>query len=148
MDTAGKSLIENLIFVTARLIDVMTREIEFLKNMQPREIRDLQQDKADLARAYEGCMARLKAQPQLLADADKTLKRQLKELTQKFQSVLVENERALRAVKSVSERILNVIINAVAEKQGGAAYSSTGALGATALANSGRGVSLSVNERL
>lgn len=148
MDTSGKSLIEKLIFITASLIDVMTREIEFLKNMQPHEIRDLQREKADLARAYEACMTRIKAQPDLLAEADSVLKRQLKDLTQKFQAVLADNERALRAVKSVSERLLNVIVNAVAEKQNGAAYSSSGALGTAALTGNGRTMPLTVNERL
>lgn len=148
MDVPTKGPIESLVFVTASLIDLMTREIELLKNMQPQEIRDLQQQKADLARAYEACIDRIKAEPQLLAAAGKPVKRELKELTGKFQAVLVDNERALRAVKSVSERLLNVIVNAVAEKQNGAAYSATGAIGAGALAGGGRNVSLAVNERL
>lgn len=147
MDKATKSPIETLIFLTASLIEIMTREIELLRNMQPQEIRDLQAEKADLARAYETCMTLVRSQPQLLSSASKPLKTQLKDLTAKFQSVLAENERALRAVKSVSERLLTVIVNAVSEKQKGAAYSASGAIGGAVLA-SNRPVALSVNERL
>lgn len=149
MNISGKSPIESLIFVTASLIDIMTREIELLKNMQPQQIRELQQEKTDLARAYETYMNRIKAEPQILLSADSSIKRQLKELTAKFQAVLAENERALRAVKSVSERLLNVIINTLAEKQNGAAYSATGALGNGTISTGGRGnVSLTVDQRL
>lgn len=147
MESNVKSPIETLIFLTSSLIEIMLREIELLKNMQPQEIRELQQEKSDLARAYEACMNRIKAEPQLLTSADKALKRRLKELTARFQSVLADNERALSAVKSVSERLLTVIVNAVAEKHNGAAYSATGALGAAAMAGN-RALSLSVNERL
>lgn len=149
MNISGKSPIESLIFVTASLIDIMTREIELLKNMQPQQIRDLQQEKTDLARAYETYMNRIKAEPQILLSADSSIKRQLKELTAKFQAVLAENERALRAVKSVSERLLNVIVNTLAEKQNGAAYSATGALGNGTISTGGRGnISLTVDQRL
>lgn len=149
MENVGKGPVESLIFVTASLIDIMAREIELLKNMQPQEIRELQHEKNDLARAYEACMNRIKADPRLLADADRPQKRQLRELTARFRSTLAENERALRAVKSVSERLLTIIVNTVAEKQNGAAYTATGAIGAGALATGGgRTVSLAVNQRL
>jgi hypothetical protein len=147
MKTTPNTPVDTLIFLTASLIDIMSREIDLLKNMQPQEIRELQGEKADLARAYETCMNRIKSDPSILASAPKQLKQQLKELTARFQMVLVENERALRAVKSVSERLLTVIVNAVAEKQNGAAYSATGAMGAAALAGN-RPLAMSLNERL
>ncbi|MFM2129365.1 MAG: hypothetical protein RL477_911 [Pseudomonadota bacterium] len=147
MEMTTKNPVETLIFLTASLIEIMSREIDLLKNMQPQEIRDLQSEKADLARAYESCMNRVKSEPQLLALAPRPLKQQLKMLTAQFQNVLAENERALRAVKSVSERLLTVIVNAVAEKQNGASYSANGAMGLAAM-NGSRPVAVSVNERL
>lgn len=138
--------VENLIDVSSRLIELMTREIEFLKNMQPQEIRALQHEKSMLANAYERSMAALRADPELLHGAERTIKRELSDLTVRFEAVLAENERALRAVKSVSERLLDAIVNTVAEKQAGAAYSATGAIGAAALGRS-QAVSMSVNER-
>jgi hypothetical protein len=134
MQIPAKSPIETLIFLTASLIDIMMREIDLLKNMQPQQIRDLQDEKAELARAYETCMTRLKAEPQMLSGATKALKQQLKDLTARFQVVLAENERAL-------------IVNAVAEKQNGSAYSASGALGTAAMATN-RPMAMRVNERL
>lgn len=147
MDATRNQSIENLIFVTARLIEIMTTEIELLKNMRPDAIRELQKEKANLARTYEDLMGEIKAAPELLAGAARPLKRQLQELTTTFRTVLGENERALRAVKSVSERLLSVIVNSVAEKQSGAAYSASGAMGTSALA-ANKGVSLALNQRL
>jgi len=148
METASKNPIEMLIFLTASLIDIMTREIELLKNMQPQEIRELQDEKAELARAYETCMQHVKSDPSLLSTATRPVKAQLKELTAKFQTVLVENERALRAVKSVSERLLTVIVNAVSEKQNGTAYTANGALGTAAMVGGKNATAIAVNERL
>jgi hypothetical protein len=124
MTLHSSSTVENLLFVTDRLIDLMTKEVEFLKNMQPEDIRELQEDKNDLARAYERYMEEIKAAPEILSQVDDSLKAKLRSATDRFNVAITENERSLRAVKSVSERLLNVIVNAVAEKQSGAAYSS------------------------
>lgn len=147
MELKAQGPVENLIFVTERLIEVMTREIEFLKNMQPQEIRDLQAEKTDLAQAYERCMETIKHAPEILSQAAVPSKEKLCAVTDKFNLVLAENERSLRAVKSVSERLLNVIVNAVAEKQAGASYTGSGAIGSDAMAKN-QALSLAVNERL
>ena len=133
MESTKNVVIEKLIFVTARLTDVMNRELDFLKNMQPQEIRELQADKEDLARAYEHCILEIKANPKLLNQCGATLKSKLEKVTGTFNAALTENERSLRAVKSVSERLLNVIVTAIAEKQSGAAYSSNGVIGSGAM---------------
>ncbi len=133
MDSTKNAAIEKLISVTASLIDIMNRELEFLKNMQPQEIRELQAEKEELARAYERSIFEIKANPELLIQCDAPLKSRLEKVTATFNATLTENERSLRAVKSVSERLLNVIVNAVAEKQAGAAYSSSGMIGSGAM---------------
>lgn len=133
METSKNIVVEKLIFVTARLIDLMNRELDFLKNMQPQEIRELQEEKADLARTYERCILEIKADPELLNQCGAPLKTKLKTVTGTFNDVLAENERSLRAVKSVSERLLNVIVGAVAEKQSNAAYSAKGLIGSAAI---------------
>ncbi len=133
MESTKNAVIEKLIFVSARLIDVINRELEFLKNMQPQEIRELQAEKEDLAKAYERCIFEIKANPELLNQCGATLKSRLEKVTGTFNATLTENERSLRAVKSVSERLLSVIVNAVAEKQSGAAYSSSGVIGSGAM---------------
>jgi hypothetical protein len=133
MEQIKNGLIERLISVTAALIDVMNRELEFLNNMQPQEIRDLQAEKEDLARTYENCMMEIKSDPRVLSACEAGVKSHLANVTSSFQATLTENERALRAVKTVSERLLNVIVNAVADKHTGHAYSANGAIGGATL---------------
>jgi len=133
MEQTKTGLIERLIFVTTSLIDVMNRELEFLNKMQPQDIRDLQAEKEDLARTYENCMMEIKADPRVLGECEAGIKSRLANVTSAFQATLIENERALRAVKTVSERLLNVIVNAVADKHAGHAYSADGAIGGAAL---------------
>ena len=133
MEQTNNGLIERMISVTAGLIDVMNRELEFLNKMQPEEIRNLQAEKEDLARTYETCMMEIKSDPRLLRECEAGVKSRLTNVTSAFQATLSENERALRAVKTVSERLLNVIVNAVADKHTGHAYTACGAIGSAAL---------------
>lgn len=146
MDTTTHGPVDNLISVTESLIELMATEIELLKAMRPEEVRALQEDKNRFAKVYEDCMATLKARPELLANSGDGIKRHLRDVTARFQDVLFENERALSAVKSVSERLLHVIVGAVSEKEHGAAYSANGAMGAGSFRTGN--VPLSVNERL
>ncbi|MDX1486345.1 MAG: hypothetical protein R3229_17885 [Alphaproteobacteria bacterium] len=147
MGANSSNAVEKLIFVTARLIDVMQRELEFLNEMKPEGIRDLQAEKEDLANAYERQMAAIKSNPRLLRECDDEVKARLEVVTDRFAATMTENERSLRAVKSVSERLLNVIINAVAEKQAGVAYSASGTMGSGAI-GAGQPLPLAVNESL
>lgn len=144
---ATPSPVENLTQITECLIDLMERENAFLANMQPQDIRDLQEEKTRLAGAYERGMEYLRKNPALLTEVTPRDKERLSAATRKFQETLAENERALRAVKTVSERLLNVIVNTLAEKQSNPVYSAGGVFG------SGRPgpmstVSLAVNQRL
>lgn len=147
MNPTQNGLIENLISVTAGLIDVMNRELEFLNAMQPQDIRDLQAEKEDLARTYESYMTQIKADPRVLKECEATVKNRLANVTSAFQVTLSENERALRAVKTVSERLLNVIVAAVADKQAGHAYAANGAMGAGTLKPS-QSLPFAVNQSL
>ena len=112
METTTK--LDDMIAITGRLIDLMDKEIEMLRSMRPQEIGALQKDKVSLALAYERHMQELREDPSMLTTAKPRLKAEFKRITGRFQEVLNENESALRAVKSVSEKLLNTIASAVA----------------------------------
>lgn len=139
--------VENLTIVTERLIEVLSKENSFLKDMQPQEIRQIQTEKAELASAYERCMQELKVDPAILANASDESKDRLRAATRAFKDVMVENERSLRAVKTVSERLLNLIVNTVTQKRTGGGYSASGAFNGHAMAPA-KPVPLTVNEQL
>jgi len=81
-----------------------------------------------------------------LTHAQRSARDALREATVRFQKVMTDNERALRAARSVSERLLKAIVAAVSEKQvSAAAYSSAGVLN-----NAGprRAVAMTLNKQL
>jgi hypothetical protein len=140
-------LLEETIDVTQRLTALLEREVDLLKNLKPQDIRALQQEKNELAATYERLIRNVREKATLLAQADSKLKERLRQTTTRFQVALAENERAIRAVKSVSERLMRVVVAAVAEsKSRMPSYSRAGvASGGVAAAKS---VSISLNRQL
>lgn len=146
MTHSGSSLLGDLVVITKRLTDVLARENELLKSMRPQDIQALQKDKTQLARSYEYYLQELRNDPRQLAAAPAELRAELREATVRFQRVVSENERALRAVRTVSERLMKAIVAAVGETRTGApAYSSAGVLGGL---GGRRAVSVTLNKQL
>ncbi len=139
----------DLIAITSRLIDLMGKEIEMLRSMRPQDIGALQKDKVSLALAYERHIQELRDDPSLLATAKPNLKVELKRITGRFQEMLNENESAIKAVKSVSEKLLTAIAKAVTEKRGNAAaYSKEGAIGGNGGVTGAKIAPITLNEQL
>lgn len=140
-------LLEETIVVTERLTALLEHEVDLLKSLKPQDIRALQTEKAELASAYERLIRSVRDKATLLAEVDAKLKERLRTVTTRFQTALADNERAIRAVKSVSERLMRVVVAAVAEsKSRMPSYSRTGlASGGVATAKS---VSMTLNRQL
>ena len=138
--------VSDLLAITARLIACIKREIALLRAMRPQEMQALQIDKAALADAYEAHLRVLRQGESAETAISEPLRRELAEATERFQTVLAENARALRAVKEVNERVLEAIVAAADEERGRpVGYTASGA------APGGRAatpVSLAVNQRL
>jgi len=129
MTAPAPALIDDLVAVTLRLTDLMARETEILRSQRPQDIKTLQKEKADLARGYDHFMQALRKEPSLLGGAPLKTRDALRDATIRFQKTMTDNERALRAARNVSERLMKAIVSAVAEKQvSAAAYSSAGVL--------------------
>src|SRR3954462_13075040 len=108
-------LVDEVVDVTQRLTALLEREVELLKNLKPQDIRDLQHDKAALAATYERQIRDLRAKPDQLAAVDGKLKEGPRQATMRFQVALADNERSIRAVKTVSERLMRAVVAAVAD---------------------------------
>lgn len=141
-------VLDDLIVITERLADVMARENEILHGMRPSAIRDLQKEKAELAQSYERRMRLLREDPTILANANQILREKLVEMTERFEAVLSENERRLRSVRTVTERVMKLIVDTAAHQQMGTpAYSSAGVM-PNALAPGRRAVAVTFNKQL
>ena len=109
------SRMADLLAITSRLISCMEREIELLRALKPKELRQLQQDKTTLADAYRAFVLALK-EPDASADAvTDVLKGELVEATEHFHATLQDNLRALRAMRDVNERVMRAIVQALEE---------------------------------
>ena len=96
--------IANLVALTARLVDLMGREIELLRAMRPREIEGIQAEKAALARTYAETVRQLSADPQRLKALEPVVRDEIKRVTERFEEAVAENARALKAASEAIYR--------------------------------------------
>ena len=146
--SASPVALDELIIVANRLADLMARENEILRSMRPGDIRDLQKDKAELAQSYERMMLAVQKDPSVLTTATPSLREALRTVTIRFTKVLGENERTLRAVRSVSERLMKTIVVAATEQREGAAYSRAGLMSGGPSAPGRRSIPVTLNKQL
>ncbi len=109
------SRMADLLAITSRLIACMEREVEMLRAMQPKELRDLQQDKTALADAYRAFVLALKEPDEAVDSVTDLLRDELAEATERFQACLADNLRALRAMRDVNERVMRAVVEALEE---------------------------------
>jgi transketolase len=146
MNTANQ--ITDLLKITGRLIGVLEREIEVLRAMQPAEIEALQQDKIALSAAYEAQIKSFAGQPGILETVQPALRAEFETVIGKFQSTLAANERALRATRETSQRVLEAIAHEIDRKRReNAGYSAGGYAAAASKSPSGQPVSVAIDER-
>ena len=120
--------IGGLIRVASRLIDVMRREIEMLRDMRPSRLDDLHAQKNELADAYEQQVRALAGEPEALAAVAPALRQEFAEVASEFNKVLAENESALHATRFAHERLLKAVVEAVGEQRNSFnVYSANGA---------------------
>ena len=109
------SRMADLLAITSRLIACMEREIELLRAMQPKELRQLQEDKTALADAYRAFVLALKEPDEAADSVNDVLRDELAEATERFQASLSDNLRALRAMRDVNERVMRAVVQALEE---------------------------------
>ncbi len=109
--------IGGLIRIASRLIDVMRREIEMLRDMRPGGLDGLHAQKNELADAYEQQVRALASEPEALAAVAPALRQEFAEVASEFNKVLAENESALHATRFAHERLLKAVVDAVGEQR-------------------------------
>ncbi len=120
--------IGGLIRIASRLIDIMRREIEMLRDMRPRDLDGLQAQKNELADAYEQQVRGLAGEPEALAAVAPALRQEFADVASEFNKVLAENESALHATRFAHERLLKAVVEAIDEQRNSfTGYSARGA---------------------
>ena len=143
-----QSHVNDLIKITSRLIAVLEREVELLRTTRPAEIEDLQQEKTVLTAAYESQAKSLAGRPELLDGVQPVLRTELTQTIDKFQSTLAKNERALRAARDTTHRVLKAIADEIDRKRReNAGYAAVNNGAAPAQPGAQRPVSVAIDER-
>ncbi len=109
--------VDGLIEVASRLIQVMTEETEILRDMRPGDIKELQEEKSRLSRVYEDKLRELRENPASLASMKPSLHRELQRVLGRFGTTVEANAAALKAAATANERLLRIIVDAVAEQR-------------------------------
>lgn len=125
----GAADIDALTNITRRLTDLLTAEIAALRGMRPKDIVPLQDEKAALTDQYQRLLQKLKEQGVTPGSLDPASAIVLKESTALLNDVIVNNKRAIEAVKIVNERVLHIVAEEIARQRNPAhAYTGDGQL--------------------
>ncbi len=128
----------DMIVVASRLIALMEQEIEILRNMKIREIETLQVEKDQLANAYLEHSRTLRQEPAQMRALAPAIREELTQALGRLQDVFGRNERALRAAREANGRLIQAVVDAIAEKQGNATtYTNAGKVSRCATCEAG-----------
>ena len=114
---SAETLVRSIGGLAARLCEVMIKETALLEAGRTPDIAPLQPVKADLARAYAGRWAQLKAARAELAGLAPGLAEALRQQVARLAAVAAANEKTLRRVQRAADRVLGIIAQAVREQR-------------------------------
>jgi hypothetical protein len=118
-----------LLSITSRLIACLEQEIELIRGLQPREVKQIQVEKAALADTYRAFVMAMKEPTDGESVLSETLKDELIEATERVQAALTDNLRALRAMRDVNERVMRAVVSVLDDKRANVTgYDSRGSL--------------------
>ena len=114
---SAETLVRSIGGLAARLGELRVRETALLQSGRTSDIAELQLAKAELARAYAGRWAQLKAVRAELAGLAPNLAEALRQQLAKLTAVSAENEKVLRRVQGATDRVLGIIARAIREQR-------------------------------
>lgn len=109
--------VEALIHIASRLISVLEREVDFLRQMKSSEVASLQPEKMQLVVAYEDHVRALAAAPDMLEDIAPALKDEFASVAERFDAAMTENRRALTAAHEAQDRFLKAVVKAAQQQK-------------------------------
>jgi hypothetical protein len=115
--------------ITSRLIACLEQEIELIRGLKPREVKQIQVEKVALGDTYRAFVMALKEPTDAETAISSTLKEELVEATERVQASLTDNLRALRAMRDVNERVMRAVVSVLDDNRANVTgYDSRGSL--------------------
>lgn len=109
--------LNDLLVITGRLAELLQRENKALREHRAQEVRDLLDEKATLSRVYETRYKGLAENPEIIAAADLDIRDRLRAMGEKVQALMEENAKLLRTALEANKRVVDMIAEAVRNKQ-------------------------------
>lgn len=120
---------QQMLSLTERLTHVIESETQRIEARQSLPDGEAADEKSRLVNAYRLEMARIKDDRTLIADAPDALRTQLRAATQQMQAALQDHERALEAVKTLTEGLVQAMAEEIVRiKTNAGAYGADGSL--------------------
>lgn len=122
--------LNELVVVLERLETVMSQETELLRRVKITASAPFAQEKQRLAEVYSQLHQQMVEDPTPLSILNESQRQGLREMLARFKKTTEENERAVKACKTVSERVIQTVIDAVKQKRvEHAGYGANGVVG-------------------
>ena len=107
----------DLLNVTTRLIDVLEREQEVLRDRRHSDLAQLIDEKETIGRVYQARVLGLQQDPEQLKGASEGARDQLRELALRVDRLVYENAHMLEAAMRVSRRVVELVAEALKENE-------------------------------
>jgi ABC-type antimicrobial peptide transport system ATPase subunit len=135
-----------LMTLMKRLGQIMDHERALLTSLRLEDLKELQEEKAALAEAYELEMQRLRTAPETFAALDDGVREQMENAMRRFQAASQANLQALAAAQTVVDKVVRNIADGLARLKRGPCYQASGM--AAAQPSSGQVISVAFNRKL
>jgi hypothetical protein len=109
--------VEQLVVLTERLTELVAKSALAFETHRPQDAAAQVDETSRLANLYRHESARVRADPQMVADAPLILRTKLIRATEAFDAVLARQGRAIGAAKTVTEGLVRAIAEEVASQR-------------------------------
>ncbi len=104
--------VNDLIFICERMIEILTKENDALRNNDGNQVKDRVEEKTQLSLFYERHMKTLQRNPDQLKEVDKDTLTTLRELGEEMNELLDENGRLLKVAMESNRRFMKRVAEA------------------------------------
>ena len=144
--------VKDLIVITGRLADLLTRENRALREHRTPDVTALLEEKNTLSRVYESRVSRLSKiseKPQIMTQVNADLRERLRNLGEKVNGLMEDNAKLLKSAIDANRRVVEAIAEAVKSGQPGpGTYSANGSVDAGGNTAASQTTPISVNRSL
>ena len=135
-----------LMTLMKRLGQIMDHERALLTSLRLEDLKELQEEKAALAEAYELELQRLRTTPETFAALDDGVREQIESAMRRFQDASQANLQALAAAQTVVDKVVRNSADGLARLRRGPCYQASG--DAAAQPPSSQVISVAFNRKL